>query len=134
MDIESSLIPKIAVGLVSLYALKRRLAKRKTDRESKSHILPGKLLMGKINGLVVYAPLDGKYIYGVPGHAKRVLKITAATGEYELIGPEYKGPFKWLRGVEVPASVTGSCRPYTVCQVTVANMVFLKRFCQTVIS
>ena len=53
--------------------------------------------MGQDNGLVRLLP-DGKYIYGVPGHAKRVLKITAATGEYELISPEYKGPFKWLRG------------------------------------
>ena len=36
MDIESSLIPKIAVGLVSLYALKRRLAKRKTDGKARA--------------------------------------------------------------------------------------------------
>ena len=93
MDIVSSLIPKIAVGLVSLYALKRRLAKRKTDGKARAIILPGKLLMGQDKWLGGVCSPDGKYIYGVPGHAKRVLKITAATGEYELIGPEYKGPF-----------------------------------------
>ena len=108
MDSASSLVSKVAVGLVSLYALKRRLAKRKTDGKARAIIMPGKLLMGQDKWLGGVCSPDGKYIYGVPGHAKRVLKITAATGEYELIGPEYKGPFKWLRGVEVPASVTGS--------------------------
>ena len=42
---------------------------------------------------------DGKYIYGVPGHATRVLRVTVATGEVDLIGPEFVGHHKWLRGV-----------------------------------
>jgi len=36
--------------------------------------------------------------------------VTVATGEVELIGPKYVGKFKWLRGVEVPASVMGEDR------------------------
>ena len=87
--------------------LKKRRKIFENKDAAKAIIMPGKLLMGQDNGWEVYA-LQMVNIYIVPGHAKRVLKITAATGEYELIGPEYKGPFKWLRGVEVPASVTGN--------------------------
>ena len=77
--------------------------------------------MGQIKLGGVCSP-DGKY-FTVCGSCKRI-KNTAATGEYELIGPEYKGPFKWLRGVEVPASVTGSVRAIYCMQVTVVNMAF----------
>lgn len=49
----------------------------------------------------------GKYIYGVPGHAKRVLRINTETNEMDLIGPSYSGQFKWLRGLEVPAEAMG---------------------------
>ena len=45
----------------------------------------------------------GRYIFGVPGHAKRVIRVTVETGKIDWIGPEYKGEFKWLRGVEIPA-------------------------------
>jgi hypothetical protein len=44
----------------------------------------------------------GRYVYGVPGHAPRVLRITTASGNMECIGPHYNGKFKWLRGVEIP--------------------------------
>lgn len=44
----------------------------------------------------------GRYIYGVPGHAKRVIRVTTRTGKVDWIGPEYLGEFKWLRGVEIP--------------------------------
>ena len=53
------------------------------------------------------SPCGTMYIYGVPGHAKRVIRVTVETGEIDWIGPEYKGDFKWLRGVEVPPSVMG---------------------------
>lgn len=46
----------------------------------------------------------GGYIYGVPGTARRVLKISVASGEMECIGPEFAGKFKWLRGVDIPPS------------------------------
>jgi hypothetical protein len=46
----------------------------------------------------------GKYVYGVPGGAKRVLRITISNGQMDLIGPAYEGKFKWLRGVDVTAS------------------------------
>ena len=109
MELLSDVMPKIAVLLASIYTLKTRRRARieKKAANAKAVILPGELLMGQDKWLGGVCSTDGKYIYGVPGHAKRVLKITAATGRYELIGPEYKGPFKWLRGVEVPASVTG---------------------------
>ena len=108
MEIISDVVPKITVLLTSIYMLKKRRKIIENKDAAKAIIMPGKLLMGQDKWLGGVCSPDGKYIYGVPGHAKRVLKITAATGEYELIGPEYKGPFKWLRGVEVPASVTGN--------------------------
>ena len=108
MEIISDVVPKITVLLTSIYMLKKRRKIFENKDAAKAIIMPGKLLMGQDKWLGGVCSPDGKYIYGVPGHAKRVLKITAATGEYELIGPEYKGQFKWLRGVEVPASVTGN--------------------------
>ncbi|KAL7530912.1 hypothetical protein ACHAXR_003741, partial [Thalassiosira sp. AJA248-18] len=49
----------------------------------------------------------GRYIFGVPGHAKQVVRVDVHSGEVSLIGPEYMGEFKWLRGVEVPGHVMG---------------------------
>ncbi|CAD7928562.1 unnamed protein product [Amoebophrya sp. A120] len=61
--------------------------------------------------LDVHAPLRGKEkflggslgadncIYGIPGHAKQVLKIDPDTGETSLLGGPFDGEFKWLRGV-----------------------------------
>jgi hypothetical protein len=46
----------------------------------------------------------GTYVYGVPGSATRVLRIHVRTRTVDWIGPEYKGKFKWLRGVTIPAS------------------------------
>jgi hypothetical protein len=45
----------------------------------------------------------GRYVFGVPGGARRVLRIRVADGNMDFIGPAYEGKFKWLRGVEVPA-------------------------------
>jgi len=47
----------------------------------------------------------GDYIYGVPGSAKRVLRIDVRSNIMDMIGPSFDGKFKWLRGVEVPADV-----------------------------
>lgn len=41
---------------------------------------------------------DGK-VYGIPGNAKRVLRIDPYTSEVTFIGPSFDGKFKWLRGV-----------------------------------
>ena len=49
----------------------------------------------------------GRFVYGVPGHAKRVIQVAVESGEVSWIGPEYKGEFKWLRGVEISAEVMG---------------------------
>lgn len=46
----------------------------------------------------------GNFVYGVPGGAKRVLRIRVSDSRLDCIGPRYEGKFKWLRGVEVPAS------------------------------
>ena len=43
----------------------------------------------------------------MPGHAKRVLRINTDKNEMDHIGPSYPGQFKWLRGLEVPASAMG---------------------------
>jgi len=53
----------------------------------------------------------GKYIYGVPGGAKRVLRINTESNSMDWIGPSFEGKFKWLRGVEIPASVM-DCADY----------------------
>ncbi|KAL7576630.1 hypothetical protein ACA910_005567 [Epithemia clementina (nom. ined.)] len=44
----------------------------------------------------------GRYVYGVPGTARRVLRIRVQDGSMDLIGPTFPGKFKWLRGVEIP--------------------------------
>ncbi len=46
----------------------------------------------------------GGYVYGVPGTARRVLRISVKSGEMDCIGPEFAGKFKWLRGVDIPSS------------------------------
>ena len=48
---------------------------------------------------------DGSYIYGIPGHAKQVLRVNTMTNEMDLIGPTFTGAFKWLRGVDIPSNV-----------------------------
>ena len=55
---------------------------------------------------------DGEYIYGVPGSATQVLRITVATGKVDFIGPEYVGKFKWLRGIEIPSHILNDSEHY----------------------
>ena len=59
------------------------------------------ILSGQDKYLGGMASPCGKYIYGVPGGARRVLRISVETGTLDCIGPSYDGKFKWLRGVEV---------------------------------
>jgi hypothetical protein len=59
-------------------------------------------LVGQDKYLGGMASPCGRYIYGVPGHAKRVIRVTVDTEKVDWIGPEYPGEFKWLRGVEIP--------------------------------
>lgn len=62
-------------------------------------------LLGQDKYLGGVASPCGDYIYGVCGHAKRTLRVNCDTGEVDMIGPEYPGKFKWLRGVDIPADV-----------------------------
>lgn len=63
------------------------------------------ILQGQDKYLGGIASPCGKYVYGVPGSAKRVLRICTTTGMMDCIGPSYDGKFKWLRGVDVPPTV-----------------------------
>ena len=38
-------------------------------------------------------------VYGVPGHARQVLKLEPNTGTVTTIGGPFNGKYKWLRGV-----------------------------------
>jgi len=67
----------------------------------------GVLLPGQDKYLGGMCSPCGRYVYGVPGHAKKVLRVNTETNEMDFIGPSFDGPFKWLRGVEVPAEVMG---------------------------
>eukprot|EP00038_Savillea_parva_P011835 m.200439 g.200439 ORF g.200439 m.200439 type:complete len:428 (+) comp21051_c0_seq1:132-1415(+) len=75
----------------------------------------GPLLMGQDKWLGGMSSPCGRYIYGVPGHAPQVLRVTVATEEVDLIGPAYEGKFKWLRGVEIPPDVAGPAHPSGLC-------------------
>ena len=44
---------------------------------------------------------DGN-VYGVPGHARHVLKLEPTTAKVSLIGGPWVGKYKWLRGVAAP--------------------------------
>jgi len=68
---------------------------------------PGMPIIGQDKYLGGMSSPCGRYIYGVPGHAKRVVRVNVETGVVDWIGPAYRGEFKWLRGVEIPASVMG---------------------------
>jgi len=65
-------------------------------------------LIGQDKYLGGMASPCGRYVYGVPGHAKQVVQVDVNTGEVTFIGPEYNGEFKWLRGVEIPSQVMGT--------------------------
>ena len=79
-----------------------------STRGGASVVTLGPLLMGQDKWLGGVSSPCGRFIYGVPGHAKTVLRVTVATGDVDTIGGPYEGKFKWLRGVEVPAAVCGA--------------------------
>ena len=62
-------------------------------------------LLGQDKWLGGMSSPDGNYVYGVPGTAEKVLRITVANGSIDFIGPSFKGKFKWLRGIEIPPSI-----------------------------
>jgi hypothetical protein len=66
---------------------------------------------------------DGSYIYGVPGTAPQVLRITVENGMMDFIGPKVKGKFKWLRGLEIPPHMlkNDDTYPKGVCLALPAN-------------
>ncbi|GKY95253.1 hypothetical protein MPSEU_000487700 [Mayamaea pseudoterrestris] len=65
----------------------------------------GEEMVGQDKYLGGMASPCGRFVYGVPGSAKRVLRINSESGAIDFIGPPLPGKFKWLRGVEVPANV-----------------------------
>lgn len=66
---------------------------------------------------------DGSYIYGVPGTAPQVLRITVENGRMDFIGPKFKGKFKWLRGLDIPPHMleNDDTYPKGVCLALPAN-------------
>uniref|UniRef100_A0A7S4V5L1 Uncharacterized protein n=1 Tax=Ditylum brightwellii TaxID=49249 RepID=A0A7S4V5L1_9STRA len=79
------------------------------EATTESVLLSGnKILLGQDKYLGGMTSPCGQYVYGVPGHAQRVLRVNTETGEMDYIGPEYPGKFKWLRGVEIPPEVMQS--------------------------
>ncbi len=68
---------------------------------------PGMPIIGQDKYLGGMSSPCGRFIFGVPGHAKRVIRVNVETGLVDWIGPAYEGEFKWLRGVEIPSSVMG---------------------------
>jgi hypothetical protein len=68
----------------------------------------GSQLFGQDKYLGGMCSPDGKYVYGVPGHAKRVLRINTETNEMDFIGPSFTGNFKWLRGLDIPTRFMGN--------------------------
>ena len=49
------------------------------------------------------------------GHAKRVVRVEVRSGAVDMIGSEYTGEFKWLRGVEIPGNAMGTAYPSGCC-------------------
>ena len=64
-------------------------------------MLPHEPLMGQDKWLGGALGRDG-CIYGVPGHAKHVVRLDPKNGEVTLVGPHFDGKYKWLRGDSAP--------------------------------
>jgi len=61
-------------------------------------LLESEPVMGQEKYLGGVLGSDGK-VYGIPGNAKRVLRIDPDSSEVSYIGPSFGGKYKWLRGV-----------------------------------
>jgi len=86
--------------------------KRPSDpKEAHCEVLASPPLMGQNKWLGGVASFCGRYIYGIPGSSKVVLRITTATGEVDLFGGPFEGQFKWLRGAESPINGCLYCMP-----------------------
>ena len=102
----SSTARRLGVGLafgcaavsVASAMLRKAQRRRKRVREEGCLTLLGDPIAGQDKFLGGVMGGNGM-IYGVPGHAKRVLKIDPATQEVSLVGPVLPGKYKWLRGV-----------------------------------
>lgn len=70
------------------------------------------IMMGQDKYLGGMSSPCGRYIYGVPGTARRILRIRIADGYMDSFGPTYEGKFKWLRGVEIPPKAMGNDKRY----------------------
>lgn len=79
--------------------------------DPRCEVLASAPLMGQDKWLGGVASFCGKYIYGIPGKAKRVLRIEIATGVIDEIAGPYEGRFKWLRGAESPVDQCLYCMP-----------------------
>jgi len=44
-------------------------------------------------------------IYGVPGTARQILKVSSTTGQVTSFGGPFPGKFKWLRGITVGSDI-----------------------------
>lgn len=86
---------------------------RKATSPDEAHceVLASSPLLGQDKWLGGVSSFCGKYIYGVPGKAKTILRITVATGMVDEIAGPYLGPFKWLRGAESPVDGCLYCVP-----------------------
>lgn len=91
----------------------QNLPQKQEQQCTDAHIvtIKGPILWGQDKWLGGVASPDGKWVYGAPGHAKRVLRINTETEECDLIGPEFHGQFKWLRGAESPRDGMLYCLP-----------------------
>jgi hypothetical protein len=76
------------------------ISRRPDARDQRLALLGGPLLGREkfLGGLLG----DDGCIYAIPGFARRVLRIDPATGAVEYVGPEFPGPYKWLRAVKCP--------------------------------
>ena len=71
------------------------------DDRGSAELMAHEPLLGQEKWLGGALGADGN-VYGVPGHAWRVLMIEPKSGRVSKIGPEFKGKYKWLRGVPAP--------------------------------
>jgi len=90
----TQILAGVALAGITLYMWRQR--RKRTN--AKMVILDSPPIMGQEKYLGGVLGSDGK-VYGIPGHAKRVLKIDPDSDEVSFIGDEYRGKYKWLRGV-----------------------------------
>ena len=65
--------------------------------QNEIRLLDSEPLMGQEKWLGGVLGSDG-CVYGVPGHARTVLRVDPSTDKVETVGGPYEGKFKWLRG------------------------------------